>query len=504
MIYDYQGNEIEAGGSTLIMTDDKNLLYIGTVEQGERGQQSITSSNASVAMSNTVGVPFEQCKIKATLPTGIVAYLKYGTTSQTLTDTQTINNNSEWSFPSNVEYYSINFKKSDGTNISYSDVQNYIDNGSIMFNITNGDNTSAVGRNSQNEAFAKAAMRIGVTTKTGYGSNLSIIHVSDLHGDAVRAESFFELAQDLGVDYVVHTGDVVGWPYNGFSFFKDAAEKFSMKAKTINCNGNHDVFDSSASDIFNANIKPFTDAMGVSTSNSYYYVDNSTHKVRFVVLDCFENAATLGHNKACITGTQIDWLIATLQSVPADYGVILCYHVPADDIISNNLGFYQSTLAVTFDKLSSYGGGISGAPLQKIINAFIRKESISGSFTTQGSTYSYSADFTSVPSSAEFICHLTGHEHSDRIGYYTGYDGNTANQSKQLCCNVATANALYGTAYPYLAHLSDCPRGGRGFVQDCFNVMTIVRSSKKIQVTRMGSFVTRDMEERLTAEFAYA
>ena len=489
-----QLQELQAKG----VSDGGSLLYVGPVESGVRGAKYISSSGTAVTMSNTVGVPFEKCKVKAYLPDGIVAAFMVGATSETLSSGSTVENGEEYQFPANVEYYCINFSKDGGT-LDEDDVQGYVNSGRISFRIVNGESSTIQERNAYNENFARAPMRRGVLS--GYGEYMSLAHISDVHGDAERVKSFFAMAQHLGVQYAVNTGDVVGFPYNGFSFFKDLSAIYN--GKTINVQGNHDVFDISDADAFNANIKPFTDALGISTDKNYFYYDDTTYKVRFIVLDAFENASSLGYNKANITGTQMLWFIVTLASVPAEYGVILCYHIPAYTIVSNNLGFYQDTVTV-FHTLDDYGTGVKNQPIQKIVNAFIRKEAITGTYTSHGTSYSYSADFTSVPSSAEFICHLTGHEHSDRVGYYTGYDGTVEGQEKQLVFNVCTGNALYGTAYPYLAHLSDCPRGGLGSVQDAFNILTIFRSTKKIQCTRIGSFITGDGTERLTATFDYA
>lgn len=490
-----QLREIKASGST----NSGSLLYIGPVEAGVRGTKTISSSNTAVTMSNTIGVPFDRCKVRAYLPDGVVASFMVGTTSETLSSGASVENGDDYQFGANIEYFCINFSKDGGT-LDEDDFQNDVDNGRVCFQILNGEPSTIQERNAYNENFARAPMRKGVLS--GYGNYLSIAHISDVHSDAERTKSFFQMCEHLGVQYAIHTGDVVGWPHNGFSFFTDAAKSFG--GKTINVQGNHDVFDISDADAFTANIKPFTDALGISTDKNYFYYDDTTYKVRFIVLDAFENALSLGHNKVNITGTQMNWLISTLASVSADYGVILCYHVPAYSIVSNELGFYQESVYGTWATMDNYGTGIKSRPIEKIINAFIRKESISGTYTSNGTSYSYSADFTSVPSTAEFICHLTGHEHSDRVGYYTGYDGTVTGQNKQLVFNVCTGNALYGTAYPYLAHLSDCPRGGRGSVQDAFNVMTIFRATKKIQCTRIGSFITGDGTERLTATFDYA
>ena len=489
-------NRLEAGTGN---EDGGQSLYVGTVEQGARGSKNISSSSTSVAMSNTVGVPFEKCKVKAFLPDGITATFMTGTSSETLSTGGSVTGGLSYQFPDNVTYYCINFTHTNGSALTASEVQSLIESGGISFAVTNGDQTSALGRNAYNETFARASMRKGVLS--GYGSYLTIAHISDLHSDVERTRNFFKLCEHLGVNYAVHTGDVVGWPHNGFGFFAEMAALFN--GKTINVVGNHDAFDISQATIFNNVIKPFTDALGISTDKNYYYYDDTTYNVRFIVMDVFENAYSNGHNQADITGTQMNWLITTLASVPANYGVILCYHIPADNIVSNNIGFYQDNVTV-FNVMTSYGTGVKDAPIQKIVNAFIRKESISGTYKSKGTTYSYSADFTSVPSSAEFICHLTGHEHSDRVGYYTGYDGTVTGQNKQLVFNICTGNALYGTAYPWLAHLSDCPRGGIGSVQDAFNVMTFFRTTKKIQVTRIGSFVTGDGAQRLTATFDYA
>ena len=146
---------------------------------------------------------------------------------------------------------------------------------------------------------------------------------------------------------------------------------------------------------------------------------------------------------------------------------------------------------------------IEGNPVSSIIDAFISKTSINGTYTqkvyVQGSTseeeietVTYSADFTSVNKGVEFIAYINGHKHHDNIGYLSGTN------NIQLSLNILQgASSIY---YNY----NDIPRAtGRGSVQDVINLYSIDREHGIVNIVRIGSNQTFNLVQRDVLSIPY-
>ena len=338
-----------------------------------------------------------------------------------------------------------------------------------------------------------------------------IVHTSDIHADARRFNSVFDYADYLVANILVNTGD------NPFYVLNDGIEfheKIVLSHKTdfANCIGNHDTYASGLADVFNKNIAPFATDYGYHKSSGsdvtdkcYYYKDLPGLNLRIIAVDVYDGL-TYAAYKARVSSTQMNWFIATLASTPSGYGVIVIMHQaphPVSTIVGktdfNDATMDPQNLSLDSDYMTE--GKITGNPFGKIIDAFIEKGTVSGSYsqkTTGGSneTINYSADFTGLAEGVEFIAYLNGHCHRDFIGYVSDCEHN------QLNLNVCSTSPIsHSSGYKTPA---DIYRDSVGANQDAFNVYAINRTDKTVGVARIGSNLSKDLRPRKVMFVSYA
>lgn len=224
----------------------------------------------------------------------------------------------------------------------------------------------------------------------------------------------------------------------------------------------------------------------VHEGKCYYYTDFAAKKMRIIGLNQFQYGGTIRENRY-LKDDQIMWLIATLKSTPANYGILFLTHIPehAWSVVTGYEKFWQNTLF--FNDLMT---NTTGSPIADIIDAFIGRTSISKSYAQSGAltTLTVNANFsTGVNIGVEFIAYLNGHLHADRIGYLN----NTTR--KQLVLNIVMGNAFTGQ---YRDALGDLPRMQNTVCEDAFNVYGIDKAVGKVRVARVGSNVNYALEKR--------
>lgn len=335
-------------------------------------------------------------------------------------------------------------------------------------------------------------------------NNLSTIpliaHTSDCHGDFQRVKNFLNFCDKVGVSASCITGDITAYtPAQGLSWFSALVN--NAKSLCGVCIGNHDVYDNAMTDeqayafVFEA----IASKIGNNTGKTYYYTDIAAAKIRLVSVNLYEYGGAT-RNYTHFTNAQLAWLCETLAGTPAGYGVILLYHSPQVNVSTAQSAGY-STFFQSVRKYNNIYSGVTGSPINDIIDAFIARATLTKTYAQTGNpaSVSVSADFSGVDSTVEFIAHLTGHFHQDTVCYVPG------TTAKQLMLNVVCTNSLYGgTVYPYLCDLTDLPRNISDATQDSFNVYAIDRANKTVKVIRVGSDTTYEMQPRKYMAIPYA
>ena len=215
---------------------------------------------------------------------------------------------------------------------------------------------------------------------------------------------------------------------------------------------------------------------------------------------------TYSNYLARISSEQINWFISTLASTPAGYGVIVIFH-PIPHLVTpipGKLNFVDTTMAENQTAMDSdymTNGKLLGMPINKIIDAFIQKGTVIGSYTQKDitkeaeETISYEADFTNLAEGVEFICFLNGHTHRDYVGYVSDCEEN------QLNINVCSAAPLSQSSGIKTA--SDIMRDTETANQDAFNMYTIDRTNKVVGIARIGSNLNKELTDRKVMFVSY-
>lgn len=482
-------------------------LYMGTLLQKGYGTTGPGSaSNTRVCVGSVVAVPYPGVTLHFNCSDPEIGFgIRHGAEATDL------NVNSYWfrggdtfALPENSRYLIIAMGKGSGTTlnspITVEEIRTLIDSGELSVTYAGTETDSIVDIQRDQERYVRAVKRPFTSTKSENSEPDRlpvIVHTSDIHGDDVRLNRFLDFADYIKADAALITGDIVARTgNNGLTFADDAIAAHSSLA--LMCIGNHDSYGTNNTLAAMAAVLANNIAMSEAVTDpqaaaTYYYKDVASKNLRIIVLNERDSEHLAGTYSAYYSQRQINWLITVLNSTPAGYGVIVAFHSPETTIskVDGYGKFFQDN--VTYN--SKQSGNITGVPIASIIEAFINKTTLSKTFTEtdkQGTaTITISADFTGRESTAEFICFINGHEHSDRIGYVSGFN------TRMLNLNITCGVALYGPAtYTNMAGISDCPRGGVGATQDAFNLYAIDRAAKTVRVARIGSNITADLAVR--------
>lgn len=199
-----------------------------------------------------------------------------------------------------------------------------------------------------------------------------------------------------------------------------------------------------------------------SDDGMYYYIDNVTQKVRFIILNSHfageyaksENGWEVNDRFAisCYGQEQLDWLANVALDMPDGYGAMIAAHVPPN-------------IEYTVDKAQLIG----------IVNAYCNKTAFSGSYTEGVDGWSNSTievDFTGAK--GEIIAMFAGHVHGDSIDVET------------MACPIITILSAGATANePYV---ENAPIRNFGTdTETSFDVVTINRRTRTIYLIRVGA-----------------
>ena len=459
-------------------------LWLGNFDQGTinstsgNNDNTISTSVNQAVSQDVIAIPYIGCTFTIKASTGYKIKIYYNpklnmwpytlaSTSEWLTDgdTFTMPNTPQGG---DGQATAIQFKlaiQCEGT-FDLSTVQNLVDLGDIALLYEGSD---VILDHNHQEGQAK---NVGAYSTTPQLENIGNIpyfgYLTDIHSDVIRYERFLKYCEYLKVDAAILGGDyTITNATDGFNYLHAIA--FNYSTKVLPVVGNHDAWQYSTTTMYNKFLKDF------GYGSTYYYQD--IHNIRIIVLNLYETTNTSYKNEA-ISQTQMNWLISTLKSTPSTYGILLCYHKPNGTLTEDstyNTFFTESPNDV--DPLKTVTGI---EHIIKVVDAYMSKSSVSGTYTSDGGTVSYTADFTSLTSTGEFIAHITGHYHRDLVGYYNG----TTN--KQLVINTICGNGYSPQ------HCFSFIRDGRGSSQDGMTFFGINRTTGKVMIARVGADIDVD------------
>ena len=478
----YLGEVLDVGGSS----SNVYLIPFGKLVKGTIANSVVTenASSSIVIMKDAFCMPYAKAILTFHLPSGYTALVYYGnpdgrtgdtthvsdSVSSSLSDGDTFtfpyNNDTEWH---KEYYYRIAFVK---TGIQLSDVQTLIANGDISVECDKAED-DVVDMNRE-EITKVTSLSWDIVLGNDDASTKKypiIIHVSDIHSDAIRYQRSIKVAEYLGASHI-NTGDHVAqcakdgysWPYE---LIKDTA-LFPIVAQ-----GNHDAVLMTQAAFEASFYTDWYNKYGYSRLGAYYYKDDSDHNIRYICLNSCDytgtdSASTYRINR--IAPVQQLWYAQTLLSTPANYKVVVCLHQPLG-LISANAQYetFVSERALATSETVANGG----SDIINITDAFIGGTSI----TVNGT----SVNFANKNTGAEFVMYLNGHTHADHIGYLASAS------YLQLQCTIGTDCVFVGKGFTY----DYIPRDlGKGKIQDLINAYVVDGDSGVVHIVRIGATMT--------------
>ena len=316
-----------------------------------------------------------------------------------------------------------------------------------------------------------------------------LIHISDIHGDVIRAERATIFARHINASALLATGDLTAYlPPDWGSALTDVLTKHAG-LPVFYGTGNHDSRalppDEYEEIVYNAYYKNFP---LTPNGETYYYQDLPEDKLRIVSVNQQEGCCSSKLGGTCYRQKQIDWLMDALLTIPAGYGLVLMCHSPeqdpADYMDPDYPEFFQQVNRV-HATMTNDRTKYSGTILRDIVDAFIDRSVIEREYSegNGASPVTVKADFSKLAPDTEFIALLTGHLHTDSVCYIHGA------AHKQLLLDVTCATATYGEpgGYGKLADPSDLIRKPDDVSQDAFNAYVIHREEGTVEILRIGA-----------------
>lgn len=291
-----------------------------------------------------------------------------------------------------------------------------------------------------------------------------LVHASDFHNDVLRYMNFVIYANYIHADAALASGDFVAGVANDGSDYVYECSTIG-KVPVLPCIGNHDAWSATSDESYNKFIKPCVS----DATQTWYYKDFAEKQMRIIVLNEYVTSTGGWQNKDNFTEAQKKWFIETLLSTPANYCVLIEIHSLENGVDKDSR--YRTFYSWADDKWNNKS---ETKPIFDIMDAFIERKAVSGTWTDYSGSYAYSADFSLLNEGVEFVAYVSGHYHRDLIGYVNG------TKERQLDLRIGCDNSTmndFGNA---------TGNWGAGKSQDLINVYGIDRDAKCVRVVRIG------------------
>ena len=415
---------VDASNNATVYFNSKNLFY-QKLDSNELGTYTVADSKIVVPNSQYLVFDLNQ------------KVLKVLTESQFVSDM----NSSILCF---YNYYgnilgqwSIYYKSVDDELPGYYHADNYID--------------SKVDKINSNSSIA-SGVNFAYITDTHYGDN------AGQSGNLLKY-----IKENTAISTVVFGGDIVrayGTKANAWDDVKKYTNLVDDIGIIYGTKGNHDITikasanettgwtapQSTIYDILNRKNERLIDN-GIN-NKSYYYFDNKIQKVRFIVLDQYEDVqsgeTTYWGTNSKFNQEQLDWLINDALNIDG-YTLVVFTHSPSD----SSMQYYSPYLDV----------------VQKLLVAVANKQH----FTYNQNELTADVDFSKTTNT--IACHLSGHAHIDE----THVDN-----------SVLSIGVLCDAAYNDDPQYKDKPRTKGTINEQAFDIVSLDTTNRTIKLVRIG------------------
>ena len=340
----------------------------------------------------------------------------------------------------------------------------------------------------------------------------TFVHESDIHGDTVRHSNILDYINYKSyIDALITTGDIVASNFtNDFTFFSQSKTKISKDILPVL--GNHDVGTSTlkslcgtTAECYTRYIQPFEQYGIVTNGKNYWYKDYANYNIRIIALYEYDNEDDntedptqyrLIRGYKVFSQEQINWFIATLNSTPSNYHVIILTHLASYGDYSECEWVDEWT-----DRTSRYTTGIvnqsyiDGNPIGAIVNAWIKGIAINLSWGFIGAA-SYltpitaNHDFT-ARGAGIFVGYFHGHYHRDGLCTLVDYPEQHVYRT------------VGSSAKVQVIRRTDLNRTQGTKSEDSFNVCSVDTVNRKLYIVRVGANITDALQERKFTSWNY-
>lgn len=460
----------------------KKLYSSAAASDAVLEQGSISHSDgAEAAASNYIRVrgyvPVDLVRSITYNPDVRVRVFYYGTNGTFLVMVQPEFGSTGYTIPFNSAYKYVRFsiQNSTGTNILPTDTTGFVMHGLSKF--YEDDYKYKYYR----DFILANRSSLPITTSCFVGTdylpiNFSAICVTDLHGvfrsldDAYALQTFYA-PHNTGIK-IFNLGDIIAGRAKENNVYDPSVALYMSKAVAYGVYhsvGQHECgyYDTdvgrsksnclSHAEVFSTFIEPMKTVWGLpSLTTNYYYKDfaNNTrlislYQYNIPLVDDPADSDRYKYSRSVVWygQDQLDWLIATLNSTPAGYNVIILMHQSDANVVDDGSAFFTA---------ETIGGNriIDGTPIVDIVNAYINKTTLSETYTCVD-TVKYPAELFSMTASADFTGALgsfanyyMGDSHIDYVGVIDGTNqrviGLTSNGQSYDCSvkNVKVAGGM--------------------------------------------------------------
>lgn len=326
----------------------------------------------------------------------------------------------------------------------------------------------------------------------------SALVCTDLHGDIGRTTAWMRyLNYSVIVTVGICLGDIANSYYTDTdgAWYTDIVNESTKNVYTAI--GNHDNWGATGTNnSFTRWIQPTLKQIGIEDLTTPYYAVNRTdYPITIIVLDNYDHPTdTTTENNGHIdtmSQRQLDWLITTFNSVPANNTVLICRHAVTAENTPVECAFSQPGRTV------SGNGSVYGTQpiIEKIVDAWMNGASINESFAPIDAYNNYptltvNADF-SGRGVGLFAGYAVGHTHADIISKITDYPDQNI-----FCFTTSSADMSQQQS-------GDLPRVPADKTIDAITVLSIDTTDKLVKLVRLGSDKTTHMTNRSVIAIPY-
>ena len=273
--------------------------------------------------------------------------------------------------------------------------------------------------------------------------NLTLLHFSDIHGDAVNLASIaaFRAKYDSLIDDAICTGDMVLQKYG-----EGAYTLMDAMPDTLQVIGNHDTnngsdwFDLDESDTYDKYFAAYAENWDAETTSGkcYYYKDYAAIGIRLIVLDNMHESAE-----------QLSWFETALAGAKtAGYTVVCADHIAYTGLTSLQTDFDTEYMTHRFDTTRTHAYENRSEDYPDAVDDFIE-------------------------GGGKFACWLTGHVHASMFAQLTNHPG-------QIMISAPNAGIKSPTETRESERISGTP------TQNAFNIVAIDPTLSLVKVMRIG------------------